>query len=192
MSTLPAAQGRYRKSASRRGFSLVETLVAITILLIAIVGPMTMAARGLQSAFYAREQITAALLAEEGVELVRALRDKSALERRNNWFTYIPPACGSSNAHGCGIDARNLELFNCAGGGGGCRLKYDETGASDRGFYTHDTGEDTLYTRRIWVNEAAGGREADITVKVSWRSGLFGSEKTVTLQSRIFDHYDTN
>ena len=62
------------------GFSLVETLVAIAVLLVAIVGPMTIAAQGLQASFFAREQTTAVYLAQEAVEAIEEIRDVAALE----------------------------------------------------------------------------------------------------------------
>ena len=64
---------------TERGFTLVETLVAITILLIVIVGPMTIASRGMQTAFYAGDQTTAIYLAQEGIEHIQRLRDDTAL-----------------------------------------------------------------------------------------------------------------
>lgn len=61
------------------GFTLIETLVAITILLIALAGPLTIAAKGLSTAYYARDQITAFYLAQEGIEYLRNIRDAQAL-----------------------------------------------------------------------------------------------------------------
>lgn len=184
---------RNKKTRRQRAFTLVETLVAISILLVAIVGPMTIAARGLQSAFYAREQIAAFSLAQEGVELIRAIRDTNALQTPPaNWLANIPGVCGSSS-QGCGIDVRSGTIINC--NSQSCQLNYDASALlGRRGFYTYAScGTNctlTPFTRRIWVDPLPGGREAEITVEVSWQSGLFGNAKTVTIQSEIFNQYD--
>ena len=62
-----------------KGYSLVEVLVAIAILMLAIVGAMTIASKGLQSSFYAREQNIAFFLAQEGTEAVMTIRNEFAL-----------------------------------------------------------------------------------------------------------------
>jgi prepilin-type N-terminal cleavage/methylation domain-containing protein len=63
-----------------RGFTLIETLVAISLLSIAIVAPMSLTSQSLSAAYYARDQITAFNLAQEGLEAVRAIRDGQILE----------------------------------------------------------------------------------------------------------------
>ena len=181
----------HKKQQTQQGFTLVETLVAISILLVAIVGPMTIAARGLQTAFYAREQITAFMLAQEGVELVRMIRDQNALRTPPaNWLSGIPGVCRNSN-NGCGMHLRNDTVRNC--NSQDCRLLYDDRALGGRrGFYNYAAGTESPFTRQIWVRPVSGGntREAEVTVTVSWRSGLFVGEKEVTLQSRIFNQYD--
>lgn len=171
---------------TRSGFTLVETLVAISILLVAIMGPMTIAARGLQSAFYAREQITAFSLAQEGVELIRAIRDQNALEGES-WLADISAVCVGSGAW-CGLDARGSTVRSC--GSDSCQLNDAGAMLGSRGFYTYAGSTLSQFTRRIRVNPLSGGREAEITVEVSWQSGLFAGEKKVTIQSSIFNQYD--
>lgn len=175
------------KRTKSDGFTLIETLVAITILLVAVVGPMTIAARGLQTAFFAREQVIAFSLGQEAIEFVRAERDENALQG-SSWLSGIPGSCDRSNSSGCGIDVRTGSFRSCSSG---CQLQYDSGSLSgNRGFYTYVTGELTPFTRRMWVEEVTGNQEAEVTVEVSWSSGLFGGTRTVTIQSRIFNHYD--
>ena len=175
---------------TKRGFTLVETLVAITILLVGIVGPMTIAARGLQAAFHARDEVTAFSLAQEGSELMRELRDENAL-RSNGWLDGMG-LCNSIN--GCGLDTRSNTPRDCNNGGTDCRLNYYRGSLTNRrGFYTYASGASTTlspFTRQIWMTPVAGGAEAQVTVKVSWRSGIFDSVRTVTIQSRLFNQYD--
>lgn len=52
------------------GFTLVESLVAITILIFGVLGPMTVATRGITDGFYAQNQLIATHLAQEGLELL--------------------------------------------------------------------------------------------------------------------------
>lgn len=63
-----------------QGFSLVETFVAITILLIVIVGPMTISSAVSKSTSFSSEQVTAFLLAQEGAELAQKARDDLQLD----------------------------------------------------------------------------------------------------------------
>jgi len=63
------------------GFSLVETLVSISILLLVIVGPMTITSRTAKSATFASEQVQAFFLAQEGVELAQKARSDLVLRK---------------------------------------------------------------------------------------------------------------
>ncbi len=62
------------------GFTLIETLVAVSIIMIAITGPYMSAERTITVASILRNKMTAVFLAQEGVEYVRVLRDKVYLE----------------------------------------------------------------------------------------------------------------
>src|SRR3989344_6571680 len=61
------------------GFTLVETLLAVSLLSIAITAPIVLTMQALTSAYYARDQITASHLAQEGLEAVHAVRDQQIL-----------------------------------------------------------------------------------------------------------------
>ena len=61
--------------SSNRGFTLMETLVAISILLIAVVAPMSTIGGALSFIYIARDQMIAVNFAQEGIEVVRQKRD---------------------------------------------------------------------------------------------------------------------
>src|SRR3954464_3392894 len=63
-----------------RGFTLLETMVAVSLLAVAIVAPMSLTAQSLASAYYARDEVTAFYLAQEGLEAVRNVRDNNILQ----------------------------------------------------------------------------------------------------------------
>lgn len=62
-----------------RAFTLIETLVAVSLLTIAITAPMSLVSKSLSTAYYARDQITAFHLAQEAIEAARHLRDHNVL-----------------------------------------------------------------------------------------------------------------
>jgi prepilin-type N-terminal cleavage/methylation domain-containing protein len=64
---------------SQSGFTLIETLVAILILSISISALLTLAASGFFSVRYARNQIVADALVQEGIEYIRNSRDTAYL-----------------------------------------------------------------------------------------------------------------
>ena len=70
-----------------RGFTIVETLVAIAVILIAIVGPFLSIERSLVASYIARDELIGNSLAQEAVEYVQGIRDNDYLYGRLN-----PPA----------------------------------------------------------------------------------------------------
>ena len=96
------------------GFTLIETLVAVSFLIFAIIAPLTLVSKSLSSALYARDQVTAYNLAQEGIEAVRAVRDGNLLvnayqERDVDLFEGIQPGLPFA------IDARDNEIYTvCA------------------------------------------------------------------------------
>jgi Tfp pilus assembly protein PilV len=89
----------------KKGITLVETIVAVTILAAAIAGPMTLASQGLNASRDARNELIAAHLAEEGIEIIHNIRDNNSgadlSTNRTAWLTNILSICGGN---GCGID----------------------------------------------------------------------------------------
>lgn len=69
----------YTRIRARKAFTLIETLVAVSLLAIAIVAPMSLTTQALGTAYYARDQVTAFFLAQEAIEAVRSVRDKNIL-----------------------------------------------------------------------------------------------------------------
>jgi type II secretory pathway pseudopilin PulG len=192
-----------RATKNREGaFTLVETLVAITVFLLVIIGPMTIASKGLQNAFFANEQTTATFLAQEALESVIRLRDENALDVLDGgagsddtweWLGDLPAGCQNTNVR-CGYDPTvsgpNM-YFPCTGDDCLVRVRPNPVGNKPR-FFGHGGGgwSDSIYTRKLYLEEVSSGK-VKIEVTVSWGTTLFsGNSRTVTLQSWIMDHYD--
>lgn len=63
------------------GFTLIEALVAISLLMIAISSPIMLAQKGLSSSILSRDQMIASFLVQDGIESVKNLRDEIALNQ---------------------------------------------------------------------------------------------------------------
>lgn len=180
------------KKIGKNGFTLIEALVAITILTMSIAGPMVTASDGLKNSTFARDQIIAFYIGQEGVEIIRSIRDSNALNN-TPWLTGIAASC-TSGASGCGIDIRNKNFIDCASSPTACNIYYDPNGllaggGNPRGIYSHVSGgtQQTVYTRSIKI-VSINGWESTIDVTVTWLSR--GVTKTITVQSRLFNQYD--
>lgn len=175
-----------------RGFTLVEAMVAISILSLAITGPMIIAQKGIGSAIYARDQITASYLAQEAVEYVRNVRDTNRINGTSWLSPFTELSCLETGlGEKCQIDARYAD-FTAAGAiqacsGGTCpRLSYDTVNR----LYGYGSGSDwrqTPFTRTIVLDNRASSKELKISVTVSWNTTLFAPTRTFTVQEYILN-----
>jgi prepilin-type N-terminal cleavage/methylation domain-containing protein len=204
-------QSLFQKSCKKitRGFTLVETLVAITVLLVVIIGPMTIAQKGMQNAYYAGDQTTAVYLAQEAIEAVQKLRDDVALQNfqdyktdgndhdgdTRSWYTSLNGNCKDSD--GCDVDFQSggpVFSRDCTSSSN-CLLKvstaWPPTGVRVYG-YNAAWLTNSIYTRSIKVGAYVDGGYP-VTVTVRWMANIFGNPtnnaRSVVLQTYIYDHY---
>ncbi len=178
-----------------QGYSLVEVLVAISILLLALVGPLVIASKSLQSAQYSQEQTIAIFLAQEGVAAFTAARNDNALEFFDNaafdpWAWVSGASLDSCYADGCNIDFGGNDpmgsIQSCSSPSS-CDLRLDSSRA--RSQYNMSSGDLTQYRRIIQLSESVPG-ELVIQSTVYWNANLFNNqEQSITLTGAVYDIY---
>lgn len=164
-----------------KGFTLIETLVAIAIFSLSILGLLSVLSVGVSDTTYAKNKMVAAYLAQEGTEYVRNLRDTYMLYAATGqigWDTFVNRMTGAScqNANGCYWDDRNvsysdssqamIDLVLTACGSTCPALSYDATS----GKYGYATGTATNYVRKIKVT-AINSNELKVFSTIYWVQG---------------------
>jgi prepilin-type N-terminal cleavage/methylation domain-containing protein len=175
-----------KRHRTEKGFTLIETLLAVAVLVLSISGPLTIAAKSLNSAVFAKDQITAFYLAQEAVEYVRNVRDANALHGRdstdstsaNYWLTGLTDCINTE----CKVESTNVSASSaitpCLGSE--CTLLYDPS----TGFYGYSQGSASIFTRSVRL-EKVNDNEYRVVSTVSWQNGSVTSSFVV--QENILD-----
>lgn len=153
---------------TQRAFTLVETLVAITVLMIAIAGPLTIASKSLKSALYARDQIVANYLAQDALEVVKNIRDNGYLEDSAVWLPLSLNGCKNSV---CKIDTASdspsISSANGAESSDPARLYL-----TPEGRFTHNgaaANTRTMFSRTMEFTKAStNDNEYSVKIRVYW------------------------
>ncbi len=163
---------------ARRGFTLVETLVAIAILMIAIVGPYYSVQQAIMASYAARDQLIATSLAEEAAEYIYYVRDSNYLGG-HDWLYGMNSCLTNLHAYGCTVDPKAAALQYCSSAA--CRpLKLD--GATQ--LYTYSTGTETRFTRIVKIDQVSS-TQVRVTVTVAWETSH--RDYTVTVTENLYN-----
>lgn len=160
-----------------RGFTLIETMVAITLLAVALVGPFVAVQNAVQSSYVARDQLVASQLAQEGVEYIRSIRDNNYHASRawlDGFSGAARDACfGSGHSGYCAVDPTQGDFHTTAAG----MLEYAGTSSlpflyiSDGGLYNQqDLGTPSRFKRLVRIYNVSD-TEILVTVQVVWSTG---------------------
>jgi type II secretory pathway pseudopilin PulG len=172
--------------SQKHGFTLLETLAAISVLTFAVIGPLTLAYYSIRSSSVSQNQLTAFYLAQEAIEYIKNLRDNNALQRKGNWLDGLAPSGGGNglcrNDKGCTVDIPYNIINQCPGSGDCLKMRY----SSDTGFYHQNTsfGIESPFTRKIKL-DFVNSYEEKVSVTISWQE-KFGF-KSFKLEENIFN-----
>lgn len=157
-----------------RGFTLVEVILVIFILSIGIGGAFTFIRSTISESSVLSQQLTAAYLVQEGVEIVRNIRDSN----------YLDIAKGGSSNWDSG-------LTGCTAG---CEVDYNDTALAsgdnflkiDGDVYTYDAGVATIFKRKITITTGGSG-QMKVKVDVFWEER--GQMHNVVAETELYDWF---
>lgn len=142
-----------------KGFTILEVITAVFILTIGVGASLSLINQTLSAATVVEQRLIASYLAQEGIEIVRNIRDSTWLEKRSNptlvWDQYL--GLGDWEAD---YDSQTLTSY-------GGTLLYIQA----NGFYGYEiSSAQTRFTRKITIAETspADPNKRKVLVEVEW------------------------
>ena len=157
----------HQNNTMKNGFSLLEVIIAIFVIVIGIVGAVNLISYSISSVAIAKSQVIATNLTQEGVELVRGIRD-------SNWIEDVAWNTGlGDNDYRVQHNNRDLLIF------ADTPLKIDANG-----YYQYDSGNNTHFYRKITIANISA-HEIKIVSEVTWSER--GRSLNVIAENRLYD-----
>lgn len=150
------------------GFTLIELIVAVVILSFGIVLAYQAFAPLIGYSSNLSNRLTAAYLAQEGMEIARNIRDNNVIASISN-----PSITWSDGLVNCSLGCQADYKTATPAEGFANQLKlYDETVPlviNADGLYSYDDGTSTTFTRKITITQAQEGSDVvNVVVLVTW------------------------
>ncbi len=143
------------KKNNTKGFSFIEVMFVVFILSTALVVFIQVITKSMGHSMESRDTIIAAGLAQEGVELVKNIRDNNWANKREAFIGLgTNPCVISYNSDSCNSGDVKLNFNN-------------------NNFYTHDSGSATKFSRRITIT---GTDIKTVTSMVIWEKDIFPAD----------------
>lgn len=176
-----------------KGFTLLETLMAVLILGVTIVGPIEYSRSGLVNSLIARDELVAHGLIQDAIESVRNIKDSNTKSSRY-WLQNLSNCIGKT----CLIDTSRSAISITACGSSCPNLRENEV--SGVKYYGYDSAwvdskfkrEVRITTKSIPATEKDGtlvmaDNEAVVTVTIKWKPSTLMKERTLTVEEHVFN-----
>lgn len=175
-----------KNTEKRKGFTLVETLVAISILSLSILAGFTAVQNGLKSSQTAKNQIIAFYMVQEAMEYIKNIRDENALDFINGgtktWLTGLSAGTDPCDiGEYCRIDSPAKVVTYCGMTNTSCPNIGMDTSTGVWG-YAYPV---TNFNRAISITPVVAGQEVVVTVRISWTQG--NSTQTFQVSQSLFN-----
>lgn len=181
---------------NNRAFTLVEAMVAVSVLMMAVIGPLTIAQKGLSSAIYSKDQMIASYLAQDAIEYIKNIRDNNGIMGISSDWLYTLENCVQTVSsleetinRVCSIDTTKSysSSNNILSGSNSLYIK----SIGNLIIYTLDTTGNTKsrFTREVNIRRKNNNDEAFITVKVYWND-IGSSDNSVIVKSYIYNIWE--
>jgi type II secretory pathway pseudopilin PulG len=180
----------HSRISSRRGQTLVEALVALSILTVGFVGIVALLAKSFQLNRTTSNDTQATYLAAEGIEVAKNIIDYDVyigLPGNNDWGCSFRLTPGTPVDYALAYDT--VPPLNCPQGQTLPTLRTDQLYfSSSNGLYTYNSFESqsTDFTRDVYISVPVNSPdELDVQSTVRWTDG--GQSNTITLEDHFYN-----
>jgi len=154
----------------------MEAIVAIFVITTGLVGVLSLVSQTISASTFSKDKLIAAYLAQEGIEIVRNIRDTNWLQSLS-WNNGL--AVGTYEAD---YDSQSLSPYS------GSPLNLE----SLTSYYGYNSGNATKFTRKITISEpntvnCPAGVCLNVTVLVEWQEK--GNIHSVEAQENLYNWY---
>jgi len=175
----------------RAGFTLVEVLTALFIVMVGILSGYTLVNQSISSSNSISMRMTAAYLGKEGIEIVKSIRDGNYMKMHYGAGTYdwtdgLAGNVDCSTA-GCIAQYDSLELLDASDTAIDKPLKYSATDG-----FQYSAGDNTAYKRTILIVFYPNGDPnlefLDVRVSISWLD--HGKSRSITIRENLYNSWE--
>lgn len=154
---------------NQKGFTLAELLITIFVFTVGILGIYLVVQNSYATINYAKNRLIAIYLAQEGIEIVRNIRDTNWLEEEESWDEGLFE----------GTSRVQYDKDFLLPDGGETHLRID-----NNGFYTYDDGtnSETPFRRKVDITKIDDDTIL-VTVEVKWSDKF----SPVILQEKLYN-----
>lgn len=172
------------------GFTLIETIVAIFILVLAVTGPMSAAQNSLKASFLARDQVVAFYLAQDVIEYLKNYKDENMIDNLDRNTRVIIPnnILSKCDSKPCNVDTLNNNpaepdnIKTCTAYG--CDpLFFNST---NKTYSAKSGGTASKFTRETLIEEIVLNEEYSVTVTVKWKPNFF-TPREIVVQENLYN-----
>jgi prepilin-type N-terminal cleavage/methylation domain-containing protein len=176
------------KFKNKKGFTVLESIVAIFILSLSISGAFSAVQQSFSQAIIAKDEVQSFYLAQEAMEIIRNKRDSNQLNKitngsLNTWLEGITQGGDGVHicpfGHTCTVDATSFQIVDCGGDWDSCPNINQDPAAF---LYSYNAGLPvTNFKREIQIervqNDSLGNPiEIAVIVRISWTKGVMTGE----------------
>jgi len=162
------------------GFTLIEMMIAVFVMVVGIVGAMSLIQRVIFSSSISSSRLIAAYLAQEGAEIVRNVRDTNWLEARsslNSWDEGLTGCSGAGFVADYNGPNQIDPAFPCYSG------QYLNIDAS--GFYSYSSGVQTKFQRKILIAQGSNSDIRNVLIEINWTDR--GVSYSLSVQENLYN-----
>jgi len=169
----------FNNETIREGFTLMEAIVAIFVVTVGIVGVLSLVTQTISSATISKDKLIAAYLAQEGIEIVRNIRDTNWVGGAASWDT------GISYTSDYRLDYQSSGFPDT-----NCNLSVNNYLKYDGNYYNCSTGNETKFKRKIIISQPAtpdcpAGDCLNVSILVQWEEK--GTIHSVAAQENLYN-----
>jgi len=167
------------KKNKNKGFTFIELMIVIFIMTVGITAIYTSITRIISSSTHSALNLTANYLAQEGIEIVKSIRDSNYLITGTSWKNEL--STGNYEA-----DYNDYKLTFISSSSNNFN-EYHFLKINKEGFFNYKNGSDSPFKRKITITNQNDENILNVSVTVYWTEK--GKTNETTVSENLYNLY---